>query len=271
MGRLSSAVRPVTSVNPQMRAEMYDLYNRYYGGTSKEQFMSDLENKQLGVLLSDAEGRLRGFSLLAIWELEVGSRPVRIIYSGDTIIDDRYWGDLAFPFTWVRMTGAIKGLVPDVPLYWCYLVMGYRTYRALPALYRFYYPNRRQNTPANIQSLIHVLGGHVFGSHYNSVTGVVRLPGLQPYLRQPWSTIPERIRQRPEIQFFLERNSGYASGDELVCLTDLTAENHKPMAARLFRDGLRDRSVLPSSGWQPVAIAVSGEAMEDGAALERSS
>jgi len=39
--------------------------------------------------------------------------------------------------------------------------------------------------------------------------------------------------------FFLRSNPGYTSGDELVCLTELTSGKLRPLARRVFEQGLR--------------------------------
>ena len=43
---------------------------------------------------------------------------------------------------------------------------------------------------------------------------------------------------RPETAFFLASNPGYVHGDELVCLTELSTENLRPIARRVFQKGL---------------------------------
>jgi hypothetical protein len=41
------------------------------------------------------------------------------------------------------------------------------------------------------------------------------------------------------VAFFLASNPGYAAGDELLCITELCAENLRPHARKHFLEGLR--------------------------------
>ena len=48
----------------------------------------------------------------------------------------------------------------------------------------------------------------------------------------------ERERKRPDVAYFLQCNPGYASGDELVCLCELSTDNMRPLTRRLFVQGM---------------------------------
>ena len=41
------------------------------------------------------------------------------------------------------------------------------------------------------------------------------------------------------MAFFLRSNPGYLRGEELVCLTELASDNLRPLARRVFEQGLR--------------------------------
>lgn len=237
MGELTGRVEETAGLDARTRADMFALYEQYYGGTSEALFLGDLEDKQYAVVLRDDQGTLQGFSSIKVWQEELAGKTFRIMYSGDTIVHQDHWGQQALAFTWINFSGALKAAAPDTPLYWFLLVKGHRTYRYLKAFYRVFYPAYNRPTPPEAKALIDHLASAKFGEFYNPETGVVHFPESRGHLKSDWAEIPEKDRRRPDVRFFLERNPGYTAGDELVCLTELSHENQNPLAARLFDAG----------------------------------
>ena len=237
MGELTGRVHRVADLDAETRTSMFVLYEQYYGGTAPEIFHADLADKHFVVILRDEAQVLQGFSSLKVWEQELAEEPVRIMYSGDTIVHSDYWGQQALAFTWINFSGALKAEAPDVPLYWFLLVKGHRTYRYLIAFYRVFYPAYNRSTPPHMQAFLDQLATAKFGEFYDPRHGIVHFPTSRGHLKDNWADIPEKDLRRPDVQFFLERNPGYAQGDELVCLTELSSDNQKPLAARLFAAG----------------------------------
>jgi len=237
MAELNGRVERTDSLDRATQASMFTLYEHYYGGTSKTLFFDDLMDKQYAVVLRDDDGTLQGFSSIKVWQEEFAGKRFRIMYSGDTIVHQDHWGQQALAFTWIHFSGALKSEAPDIPLYWFLLVKGHRTYRYLKAFYRVFYPAYNRETPPESKVLIDHLAAEKFGAFYNPGTGIVRFPESRGHLKSDWAEIPEKDRKRPDVRFFLERNPGYAQGDELVCLTELSHDNQAPLAARLFDAG----------------------------------
>jgi len=217
--------------------QMYDLYSTYYEATSLSLFESDLHGKDFVVLLHDSDGVLAGFSSLAIVDATVHGKPVRAIHSGDTII--AYWGTQALAFTWLRFAGTIKAQAPDCPLYWFLIVKGHRTYRYLSAFSIDFYPHWQVQTPTWAQSIMHQLARHRFNTAYDSERGVVSFQQSRGHLKPLWAEVEPDEALRPDVAFFLRSNPGYVHGDELVCLTELSSSNLRPLARRVFAQGLR--------------------------------
>jgi hypothetical protein len=217
---------------------MYGLYAQYYDATSEEAFLGDLSDKDHVILLLDNAGRLRGFSTLAVLTQEHKGIARRAIYSGDTIIDHEYWGEQALAFAWIRFAGSIKAKQPQTPLDWFLIVKGHRTYRYLSVFSRRYAPAWSHPTPPQTKAWMDRLARGRFGEYYDPASGLLRFPRSRGHLREHWATVPEEDRHRPEVRFFLERNPGYTIGHELVCLTELHEDNLKPLARRLFLQGL---------------------------------
>jgi hypothetical protein len=240
MSPLTAEVYPRSSLDGSVVEAMFDLYGAYYDATSLERFSADLQDKDWVLLLHDPEGRLQGFSTLALIETELQGSRVRALFSGDTIIAHRFWGQQALAFAWLRFAGQVKAQVPELPLYWFLIVKGQRTYRYLQAFSRSYYPHWERATPDPDQALMDHLARHRFGRAYRADLGVLRFAEPQGQLKPAWAAIsPDELR-RPEVAFFLRRNPGYVRGDELVCLTELCADNLRPLARRLFVLGAQE-------------------------------
>ena len=86
------AVAEVRAIGLTQQREMYALYERYYEGSSFEVFQRDLLAKDRVVLLRDEDGELCGFSTLAMYARQFEGAPLRVVFSGDTIVDERCWG-----------------------------------------------------------------------------------------------------------------------------------------------------------------------------------
>lgn len=237
MSRLQAEIYPQSRLTAALVGAMFELYGRYYDAACPELFRSDLRDKDWVLLMHDREGRLQGFSTLALLETELGDTRLRALFSGDTIIDHRHWGQQTLAYTWIRFAGKLKSDSPELPLYWFLVVKGQRTYRYLQAFSRSYYPHWERATPAPLQSLMDHLARQRFGSAYRGDLGVLRFAASQGHLKPTWAEIPGAELLRPEVAFFLRRNPGYVRGDELVCLTELCPDNLRPLARRLFLQG----------------------------------
>jgi hypothetical protein len=239
--RLTTAVDFIAALDAAMVDEMFDLYAAYYDGTSRELFARDLADKDHVVTLRTAAGTLAGFSTLALVDFVAAGRPAVAIFSGDTIIDQPYWGTQALAFTWIRFAGSIKARAPDQPLFWFLIVKGHRTYRYLSAFSIDFVPHWDAATPPDAQAIMDSLARRRFAERYDPRRGVVSFPRSQGHLKPEWAFVSPEEAARPDVAFFLRRNPGYVHGDEMVCLTELAPENLRPLARRVFEQGMRWR------------------------------
>jgi len=237
--RLLADVERRSSLEGRTISQMYSLYATYYDATSPLLFEKDLADKDWVVVLRDETGMLVGFSSLAIVDATIGGRGLRAIYSGDTIIARAHWGTQALAFTWLRFAGTIKAQFPDWPLYWFLIVKGHRTYRYLSAFSIDFYPHWQIPTPPWARAITQQLAQERFHEAYDSDRGIVSFDRSRGHLRPMWATVEPEEAARPDVAFFLRSNPGYTQGDELVCLTELSCSNLRPLARRVFEQGLR--------------------------------
>jgi len=121
-------------------------------------------------------------------------------------------------------------------VFWLLIVKGHRTYRFLPAMLDFT-PDWRHPADARLTALKDAIATARFGIAYDREAGVVRFATSRGHLAPEWAGVTPREALRPDVRFFLERNPGYARGDEMVCLCELAPGNLRPLMRRLFLQG----------------------------------
>lgn len=235
MARLEASIRRSSELDAGEIAAMFGLYGHYYGGADEAIFRADLAQKSHVILLSD-KSAIRGFSALATQQLDLPDECALAIFSGDTIIDQAYWGEEALARAFCRFAGETQARHPEVRLYWFLISKGYRTYRYLDAFARRYYPHPAEATPLAMRRRMDALASARFGESYLRELGIVRFDPVRGYLRSPWNGVRTGLKERPEVRYFLERNPGYAEGDELVCIAELSAQNLRSIAGREFTE-----------------------------------
>jgi len=207
---------------------MFSLYAASYRDTARARFLDDLGDKTHCIVLRDGDGTIQGFSTLKLYETRWRETPIRVMFSGDTIIDPAHWGTQQLAFAWIRHAGDVQRAAPAVPLYWFLICKGHRTYRYLGAFARHYLPR------AGAPDLLDHLATERYGRAYNRVAGILSFDVPQGRLAPELASVPDAHRRIGNVAYFLQRNPGYARGDELVCLCELSAANLRPLARRLF-------------------------------------
>jgi hypothetical protein len=216
------------------RNVMLELMQRHYDHVVPAAFARDLAEKRWVILIRDPQQRLCGFSTQTLLEGVAGGEPVRILFSGDTIVDRDRWGDPALSHVWGQLALSLIDQLTDVPLYWLLLSQGFRTYRFLPLFFHEFYPRYDAETPAQVRAILASIGRNRYGAHYDFASGVVRSHATQYRLRSGIGELTlERLRD-PHIRFFSEQNPGHENGDELCCLAPLTRANFTRAAYRVI-------------------------------------
>lgn len=241
MGKLKSLIRERSALSDGDVVAMASLFDRYYEGASPAQFKTDLAGKTHVIELRDGDA-LCGFSTMCVYDLgDVGDSPIRVIFSGDTIIDHDYWGEQSLALAFCRFAGEIKAAEPARPLYWLLISKGHRTYRYLHLFAHRYFPRHDGiESPTQEAGLAHLtaeVAQRKFGTAYDRATGLVRFGAAATRLRPQWQDDRGAKRLSPAVAYFLERNPQHAQGDELVCLCELEPSNLRSFALSAFRDG----------------------------------
>ena len=231
--RLAGQVVRVNELTARDLEQMYALLAAYFAGVTRQQFESDLAEKEWAVVLRDAMSeRVQGFSTLMSWRTVIDAQPIAAFFSGDTIIHRDYWGETTLPRLWSRHVFSLAEQIQDARSYWFLISSGYKTYRFLPLFFREFYPHYQHATPPHLQRLLDQLGRHKFGAEYDVASGVVRFKQGAPLQSGVADLTAQRLRD-PHVAFFAQANPGHARGDELACLTEITRANLTPAGARM--------------------------------------
>lgn len=227
----------VDALGADEQAAMFELYARAYAPARIGVFGADLRNKDHAVLLRDAAGSVQGFSTLRTWVLNMPWGRQRVIFSGDTVIAQEFWGSRTLPLAWIEHAGAVHAGDPQTPLWWFLIAKGHRTYRLMPGFAREYFPAPERETPPRAEAMLRSLGEACFGHRFDPTTGVVRHAQGDAALKAEFAGDAGKRAKNPLAAFFEARNPGHAQGDELLCLCELSGENLRPGARERFSAG----------------------------------
>ena len=209
---------------------MFGLMDKYYGNMRRDNFVCDLACKDGALLVFDADGAICGFTTYAMFHTEFGSRPLSVLYSGDTVIEERYWGSMATTRLFTALLGECLRHAPH-ELYWFLLSKGVRTYQLLPLYFRTFYPCSGEATPPLEAGLIDYLAELQFADHYRLESGVVRFGVGGDYLRDHFDRRLKSGDQR-HAEYFCKINPGYRHGDNLPCIARISPDNFQPIVSR---------------------------------------
>lgn len=230
----------VSAIGLGLRERMYALFSSYYDCVSREQFDEDLDAKEFVILLETDEDVV-GFTTALTTDHQFEAHDIRVVFSGDTVVDHRHWGQQVLARAWLSEMGRLAREAAPRRLYWLLIVKGHRTYRYLPTFALHYVPARDGEAGFKLARLRDALARKAFGSHYDAATGIVRFPNSRGQLRPQWVEPSERELRLPDVDFFIQANPGFRNGDELACLTEIARENMKRLARRWFDEGFHGR------------------------------
>lgn len=232
MAEYQTQFKRVSDITASDRERIAALYLAYYDGSSEERVTADLADKT-EILMLHHGNALVGFTTIQLYDFAWQGAPVRVIYSGDTVVHHAHWGQQALAFAWIGNLGKLKRERPDVPLYWFVIIKGHRTYKFLPAFGKSFYPHWSIDR-SDLKPLADALATDKFGSAYFPDTGIVKFEKSRGHLKPRFGYPSEEEKGREAVRFFLERNPGYVRGDELVCLCEISEDNMRPLTRRIF-------------------------------------
>ncbi len=224
--RLTGHICPISEISQHDRNQMLALMQRYYENIDRDTFEQDLDEKDLAIVARNRDDRsICGFSTQMIYDQQVGHSTVHVLFSGDTIVDRRFWGDNPLAQLWGRLALSLIDQFPHHQLYWFLISKGYKTYRFLPVFFREFYPRYDCPTPAWARTLISEIATARFGQQFCASTGILKATEESCRLRRTVAELTTHRLKNPHLAYFNQANPGHIDGDELCCIAPLSRDN----------------------------------------------
>ena len=186
------------------------------------------------IVLYDDEGGVQGFSTV-VWYRDLLS-DADVVFSGDTIIERKHWGSRELVIEFCRLCGKWVG-EHNKPLRWLLISKGHRTYQFLPLFSKQWYPMPERGN-LKLEKDVGYCASRLFGDAWCPEKGVLSFDVSHGQMKPELAAATEQRRHNRYVEYFCQRNPGYAGGDELVCLVSMDEENLRGTALRAFRKGL---------------------------------
>jgi hypothetical protein len=219
MNKLKAFTVTIDSLSETDIFKMYELFSTYYKNTKLGKFKNDLILKDRVILLLDRKNKhICGFSTLKILKTNVNGKQVKALYSGDTILDNNYWGQTALTMEFFKNLVREKFKDPLLPFYWFLISKGFKTYLLLTNNFYNFYPRFDKATPSFESELLDSLSLELFGSAYQQSSKTLCFGSETDSLKEKVAPLTRKALDNPHVSFFSDSNPNWQDGEELCCL-----------------------------------------------------
>ena len=242
--QLTGQIIRVADVSSVDCRQMFDLMRCNYDNITWAEFDTDLNEKDWVIVTRHPDnGQVMGFSTQQLYDQQTSEGPIKVLFSGDTIVDPEFWGSNPLAKLWGQLTLALMDTYPDHDLFWFLISKGYKTYRFLPVFFNEFFPRLDTPTPRWAENILNGIANKKFGDRYEAQHGIVyaALDGCR--LKPNVAEISNRTSDL-NIRFFESSNPGHALGDELCCLARLSRRNFRSSAWKVIGSPVSDELPL---------------------------
>lgn len=218
--------KPESISNDEIRA-LFSLMEKYYNNVAYNNFLNDLFQKDVLLLLKNYQGEIKGFTSVKIYEFNLKNKLIKIVYSGDTIVDKTYTWEFELHKSWGNYVFGLVACDSNIEYYWILLSKGPKTYKFLPTYFKSFYPSVNEPIPSFEEEIIHAFGKFKFPVEFDPLSGIVYNYGNRDFLKSQEAIVTKSSKKNKHTQFFLSKNPDYSLGNELVCITKLSFNNLK--------------------------------------------
>lgn len=235
--KLSSRYVPLQRLSPAETQRMYAIFSQYYQNTTQQTFLDDLSRKS-GVILARTRKskRIVGFSTLTDFDITVGGKRARGLFSGDTIVEPAYWGVRCLHVAFYLQLLRVRLRHPLTPLYWLLISKGYKTYLLLTRNFYAYFPDR--NTPDSpLQQVVSAYSQQLFPEAFDPQRMLLDFGEGAQHLKEDVAGItPQMCAQDADIAYFEQCNPSWRRGTELPCAGEVS---YSALLRYCYRLGLK--------------------------------
>lgn len=232
---MKSYTKAVKDIAITEQKEMYEILSNYFDGTSFDEFIFDLLQKELAIFI-EKNSKIVGFSTLVCRETSVAKELVYVVFSGDTIVEKEHRNSSGLGVEMAKYFDTISHRFPKNNVYYLLTTKGWRTYKFLPFVFNAFYPRFNTKMPQEIKNVMDVFCKKKYGRRYDGQTSRILSDGEGQRIASKNLYDGEYpARDNVDIDFFFKNNAGYLSGDELVCIASLDKSNITKRFKRLSR------------------------------------
>lgn len=209
----------ISALNETDINDLFRLFSQYYEQINRKKFEKDLKNKDDIILLRCIKDKkIRGFSTLKRLKFNIQNKTVVGVFSGDTIIDENFWGATALTFEFFKYVLKTKAQNPFKDVFWLLISKGFKTYLLLANNFQTYYPRYDKEIPKHYKTFLDSAYSDLFPGEYEAQSGLLKTANKYDRLKSHIAQIGDRELANPKIAFFEKENPHWYKGDELCCL-----------------------------------------------------
>ena len=220
-------------LQPENLEEMFNVFKKYYEHVDFKTFKNDFDKKNGAFILRENwNGKIVGFSTLLEMKMNIGGKKVVGIFSGDTVIETKYWGKTSLNPVYFKYFVKTKLLNPFTGVYWFLISKGYKTYLLLANNFLRHYPSYNSSNKG-LKAVVDAYCQNLFPEYYDEETGLLNFGETSQCLKSDVAAItPEMCQKYPKIAFFNKVNPTWHKGTELPCIGEISI---LPVIYRFFK------------------------------------
>ncbi|MBE0482931.1 MAG: hypothetical protein IBX52_05455 [Bacterioplanes sp.] len=217
---------PINRISVTHLRDMYRVFSRYYNNTDLDTFVQDMNRKSGVFLLTEKKGqRVIGFSTWTELSLNIDNKKAIGVFSGDTILEQDYWGNKALQKAFAVRMLKLKITRPNTRVFWLLISKGYKTYLLLANNFFRHYPNPTGENG----SLEHVVDQYcekLFTDYYDRNNRLLDFGDHSQHLKGDVADITPDLRAaNHKIRFFDDTNPTWRRGTELPCVGEVCSRS----------------------------------------------
>lgn len=223
--KLTASFQKIKKVSVVQLLEMHSVFIQYYHNADLQTFVTDM-GKKTGVFLIQEKdsSKIVGFSTWTEVDLTERGTPSLGVFSGDTIIEKKYWGNSALQKAFAKQLLKTKIKNPKTPVYWLLISKGYKTYLLLTNNFPKHYPSYESNN-IKLESVVDNYCKKLYPDSYNTEDRLLNFGDSYQYLKDDVAQITDEMtNQNPNIRHFTKLNPSWDRGIELPCAGEVSAK-----------------------------------------------
>ena len=221
--KLVAHFKKIKNISVPQLLEMHKIFVQYYHNADLKTFVTDMGAKTGVIILQDKkEKRIVGFSTWTEIELMAGGKKSLGIFSGDTVVEKKYWGNKELQKRFVKQLLKTKIKKPKTPIFWLLISKGYKTYLLLTNNFPKHYPSHDKNN-IKLESIVDDYCQQLYPSAYNTTERLLDFGDEYQHLKGDVASITQNMTDsHPEIRHFQKLNPSWRQGTELPCVGEVS-------------------------------------------------